>query len=120
MNDFPLESWLTEMKKAVDRIAEVGRSLLATHRQASNEAAANADRWQLAERLEEERQALLVLLDSVSCVVRLMNNCGWRDVRRGKVYLTATRAFSFVASASRMPYDHSFPVTSVRGRSGRD
>jgi len=47
MNGFPIDSWLTELKEVVDRIAQLGRSVLATPRQASDKAAANADGWQL-------------------------------------------------------------------------
>ena len=75
MNDFPIDSWLAEMKEAVDCIARLGRSVLETHRQASDKAAANADRWRLAERLEGERLALLDLLDCASRVVRSIVEC---------------------------------------------
>lgn len=75
MNDLLLDSWLAEMKEAVDRIAELGRSVLETHRQANDKAAANAERWRLAERLEEERQALLNLLDCASRVVKAIVEC---------------------------------------------
>lgn len=75
MNDFPIDSWLTEMKDAVDRIARLGQAFLETHRRASDKAAANADRWHLAQRLDEERQALLDLLDCAGRVIRSIVEC---------------------------------------------
>lgn len=81
MSDFPIQSWLSDMQQAVARIAELGRSMLKTHRAASKQAAEAADRWTLEERLAEERQALLDLFESVRRIVQSIQKC--RDAMHG-------------------------------------
>jgi len=54
----PLKKWNSDMRTAVDDIYRIGGRLLKTHIQASARAAEIASQWKLAERLEEERQAL--------------------------------------------------------------
>ena len=75
MSEFPIDSWLSDMKSAVDRIAELGDAVLRTHRAASDEAAQNADRWKLSERLADEQQALFGLFESVRWIVESIQQC---------------------------------------------
>ncbi len=72
---FPIDSWLADMTVAIGRVAELGASILETHRLASDEAAEAADRWHLAERLIEEREALLGMVGSVRQIIESIGEC---------------------------------------------
>lgn len=75
LSSFPVDSWLADMKTAVDRISELGMSILDTHRSASDKAAETADSWRLADRLEQERAALLGLLENVRQIIESIERC---------------------------------------------
>jgi hypothetical protein len=72
---FPVDSWLADMQAAVDRITQLGRSILEMHRRASDKAEEGARRWRLDERLTAERYALLSLLDGVRQIIESLNAC---------------------------------------------
>ena len=72
---FPIDAWLSDMREAIDRIVELGRSVLETHRLASPDAARNAERWHLGERLSDEQQALHDWLDCVRRIVESIEQC---------------------------------------------
>jgi hypothetical protein len=63
------------MKEAVDRVIQLGQSVLETHRRASDKAEEAACRWQLEERLVVERDALLRLVDHVRPILQSMEAC---------------------------------------------
>jgi hypothetical protein len=65
----PVQQWSAAMKTAIEEICEVGLRTLETHRKASDEAAAIADGWQLATRLEDERAALLRLFEHARRII---------------------------------------------------
>jgi hypothetical protein len=75
IDSFPVSTWLADMKAAVDRIFELGTAILDTHRLASDKAADNADRWNLVERIETERTALLCLVEKIREIVQAVVQC---------------------------------------------
>ncbi len=71
----PIDCWLADMTAAIDRIAELGTSILNTHRLVSDEAAAAADRWHLAERMTDECEALRSMVESVRQIIVSIDEC---------------------------------------------
>ena len=69
-----IDTWSADMKAAIDQICEIGSLTLHTHREASDEAAVAADRWQLESRLEDERTALCQLFDRARLTVEAIEN----------------------------------------------
>jgi hypothetical protein len=74
-NVFPTDTWLADMKSAVDRITKLGTLILDMHRRASDKAAQTADNWHLADRIEDERAALLVLIAKVRQIIETVVHC---------------------------------------------
>ena len=70
----PIQEWSAAMKTAIEQICEIGLRTLQTHRKASEEAAAIADGWQLAERLEDERAALLRLFKHAQRIIEAIES----------------------------------------------
>jgi hypothetical protein len=70
----PIDEWSAAMKTAIEQICEIGSRTLQVHRTASDTSAAIADGWQLAERLEDERAALLDLFESARRIVEAIES----------------------------------------------
>jgi hypothetical protein len=69
LDPFPIEPWAADMRTAVQQVCDVGQQLLQRHRKANERAAAIADQWELAKRLEDERAGLERLFQSVRAII---------------------------------------------------
>jgi hypothetical protein len=70
----PLDEWKADMTAAVDDICSLGLEILKVHRTASEKAAANAERWKLEERQQDEHAALLRLFDAAENITRKLDD----------------------------------------------
>ena len=72
----PIDQWSDDMDAAVNEICRIGRQILRTHEKASPKAAEVASGWKLAERLQDEHEALGRLFQSVRRMLESMEVVG--------------------------------------------
>ena len=65
LEPFPIDPWASEMQSAMERVSELGLQVLQQHREGNEKAAEIAEEWRLAERLQDEQDALARLFRSV-------------------------------------------------------
>lgn len=65
----PIEEWSTVMTTTIDQICTLGLEIVDTHQAASDKAKEVCRNWKLAERQDEEREALRTLFASARAVV---------------------------------------------------